>query len=205
MTNDAFMISEQLEFQIAQYADGTLPAEDRVALEQVLATDADARAMLDEYRRLDATLKRELPVPAMNWDRLATHLSDVVAEEDRATTTIAWPLRNWGKLAAAAAIILLIGTVALLQLRPATPHSTVVVNVNQTQPATNGSATVVVVVTGPAAQTTDAAPVVEINVGPSAWAKQTNYGVTDQVVYREPRVMIASGRIDRQDSGRLPF
>jgi len=202
------VIDEQLEFQIAQYADGTLPPAERAALEQALANDADARALLEEYRRLDATLKRELPVPAMNWDRLAAHLCDAVAEEDRATTTIAWPLRNWGKIAAAAAIMLLIGTIALLTLRPTAPVTNVVVNTPSTPqngtPATN-NVTVVVVVSGPAAQTASAAPIVEINVGPSAWAKQTNYGVTDQVVYREPRVMIASGRIDRQDTGRLPF
>jgi anti-sigma factor RsiW len=201
------MISEQLEFQIAQYADGTLPAAEIAALDRELADNADARALLDEYRRLDATLKRELPVPAMNWDRLATHLCEAVAAEDRATTTIAWPLRNWGKIAAAAAIILVVGTIALLQLRPTAPVTTVLVNPPTSPqngtPSTN--VTVVVVVTGPVAQTTDAAPVVEINVGPSAWAKQTNYGVTDQVVYRQPRVMIASGQVDRQDSGRLPF
>ena len=197
------MIDERLEFQIAQYADGTLPPAEVAALEQTLANDAQARALLDEYRRLDATLKREMPVPAMNWDRLATHLCAAVAEEDRATTTIAWPLRNWGKLAAAAAIILLIGTIAILHLRPATPVTNVVINNNAT--AGGAPATVVVVVSGPAAQTATAAPIVEINVGPSAWAKATNYGVTDQVVYREPRVTIASGQIDRQDTGRLPF
>jgi anti-sigma factor RsiW len=204
------MIDEQFEFQIAQYADGTLPAADVAALERELADNAAARALLDEYRRLDVTLKRELPVPAMNWDRLATHLCDAVAAEDRATTTIAWPLRNWGKIAAAAAIILVVGTMTLLQLRPTAPVTNVVVNnppsaspQNGTTPSTN--VTVVVVVTGPAAQTTSAAPVVEVNVGPSVWAKQNNYGVTDQVVYRQPRVMIASGQLDRQDSGRLPF
>jgi anti-sigma factor RsiW len=203
------MIDEQLEFQIAQYADGTLPATERAALEQLLATDADARAMLDEYRRVDAALKREMPIPVMNWDRLAAHLSDAVADEDRATTTIAWPLRNWGKIAAAAAVLLLIGTIALLSLRPAAPVTNVVVNTHSSTqqtgspPATN--VTVVVVVTGPAAQTATGDPVVEINIGPSAWARQTNYGVADPVVYREPRVTIASGHIDRQDTGRLPF
>ena len=204
------MISEQLEFQIAQYADGTLPAAEIAALERELAENADARALLDEYRRLDATLKRELPVPAMDWDRLTAHLCDAVAAEDRATTTIAWPLRNWGKVAAAAAIVLIVGTIALLQLRPTAPVTNVVVNnpppsssPQNGTPSTN--VTVVVVVSGPAAQTAQAAPVVEVNVGPSAWAKQTNYGVTDQVVYRQPRVIIASGQLDRQDSGRLPF
>ena len=205
------MIDEQIEFQIAQYADGTLPPADVVALERELAANADAAALLEEYRRLDASLKRELPVPAMNWDRLAAHLSDGVAAEDRATTTIAWPLRNWGKVAAAAAIFIVLGTTALMLLRPSPtrPGGTVVVNVNTPPPSpAPGPATTVVavvVVTGPAAQTTDAAPVVEINVGPSQWAKQTGFGVADEVVYRAPRVTIASGQVDRQDTGRLPF
>src|SRR5688572_23451362 len=171
------MIDEQLESQIAQYADGTLPADQRAALEQMLANDADARAVLDEYRRLDASLKRELPVPAMNWDRLAAHLSDAVADEDRATTPIAWPLRHAGKLAAAAAVILFIGSMAMWLLRPAanTPNNNdVVVNVNPPSPSPNPATnvTVVVIVTGPAAQTTTEAPIVEIKVGPSQWAKQ---------------------------------
>jgi len=203
------MIDEQLEFQIAQYADGTLPPAERAALEQTLANDTEARALLDEYRRLDVALKSELPVPAINWDRLAAHLSNTVAVEDRATTTIAWPLRSWGKIAVAAAIALVIGAATMWQLRPAAPVEKVVINNHLVTPPNGSPATninVVVVVTGPAAQTATAAPIVEINVGPSAWARQTNYGVTDQVVYREPRVMIASGRIDRQDSGRLlPF
>ena len=38
------MITEQLEFRIAQYADGTLPASEVAALESELATSAEARA-----------------------------------------------------------------------------------------------------------------------------------------------------------------
>src|SRR5688572_22883547 len=131
------MIDEQLEFQIAQYADGTLPPAERAALEQALAADTDARAMLDEYRRLDASLKREMPVPAMNWDRLAAHLSDAVAAEDRATTTIAWPLRHAGRLAAAAAVIVVIGTAALWLLRPSAPGDSFVNIVPPSPPAAN--------------------------------------------------------------------
>ncbi|MEA2711660.1 MAG: hypothetical protein QOF78_4261 [Phycisphaerales bacterium] len=197
------MIDEQREFQIAQYADGTLPAAERAALEQVLADDADARALLDEYRRLDASLKRELPVPAMNWDRLSAHLSDAVADEDRATTTIAWPLRHAGKLAAAAAIIVVIGSIALWHLRPATPVEQVAVN--QKPLLTANTAVVIVEITGPVAQAASQPAVAQIEIGPSQWARQTSFGVADQVVYREPRVMIASGHVDRQDTGRLPF
>ena len=196
------MIDEQLEFQIAQYADGTLPAAERAALEQVLATDAQARALLDEYRRLDASLKRELPLPVINWDRLAAHLSDAVADEDRATTTIAWPLRNWGKLAAAAAILLVIGAMALWILRPAA-NTDIVVGPQSPQKPDPSTAVAIVEVVGP--QTTTQPAVAQIEIGPSQWAKQTNFAVTEQVVYRPSRVLIASGEIDRQDTGRLPF
>jgi anti-sigma factor RsiW len=203
------MIDEQLEFQIAQYADGTLPPAERAALEQLLARDAHARVLLNEYRRLDATLKSELPVPAMNWNRLAAHLSDAVAEEDRATTTltIGWSIRSWGKVAAAAAILLVVGTIALLALRPQAPVTNVSVNTHPSPDnPTPPTAVAIVEIAGPAVQAASQPAVAQIDIGPSQWAKDTNYGVTDQVVYRESRVMIASGRIDRQDSGRLlPF
>ena len=56
------MIDETLEFRISQYADGTLPAAEVADLEAILASDAEARALLDEYRKLDVVLKRETPV-----------------------------------------------------------------------------------------------------------------------------------------------
>lgn len=199
------MLNEQLEFQIAQYADGTLPAAEAAALEQLLATDSEARALLDDYRRLDASLKRDLPLPAMNWDRLASHLSDVVADEDRVTTTIAWPVRHWGKVAAAASIILVISSMLLWHLRPAPPVTPVARKPDAASPAPRNTAVAIVEITGPAAQTAAGEPVVEIHVGPSQWAKQTHFGIAEEVVYHPPRVMIASGEIDRQDTSRLPF
>ena len=200
------MFDEQLEFQIAQFADGTLPAGERAALERVLADNADARVLLDEYRRLDATLKREMPAPAMNWDKLAAHLSDAVAAEDRATTTIAWPLRHAGKLAAAAVILIIIGSMLLWSLRPGVPRDNSFVNiVPPSRPTPNPTAVAIVEISGPAAQPASQPAVAQIEIGPSQWARETNFGVADQVVYRPPRVMIASGQIDRQDTGRLPF
>ena len=73
------MIDEQLEFLIAQHADGNLPESARALVELRLKTDAEARAMLEEYRKLDATLKASMPLPAVNWERLADHLSEAVA------------------------------------------------------------------------------------------------------------------------------
>jgi hypothetical protein len=142
----------------------------------------------------------------MNWDRLAGHLCDAVADGDRATTTIAWPLRHAGKLAAAAAVIVVIGSMALWHLRPATPISEVAIH-NLPAPPTTGNITAVAIVeiSGPAAQAASQPAVAQIEIGPSQWARETNFGVADQVVYHPPRVMIASGHIDRQDTSRLPF
>ena len=198
------MIDEQLEFQIAQYADGTLPAAEAAALEKLLADNADARALLDGYRRLDATLKRSMPLPAINWDRLADHLSHVVAEEDRAATTpIAWPLRNWGKVAAAASIFLVLGTMALWHLKPAKDQ--IAVGPPNQPVAPPNTAVAIIEVTGPAAESATQPAVTYVDIVPSEWARQTNFGVAETVVYRPTRVTIASGQVDRQDTGRLPF
>ena len=59
------MIDEQLEFLIAQHADGSLPESERALVELRLKTDAEARALLDEYRTLDATLMASMPLPAV--------------------------------------------------------------------------------------------------------------------------------------------
>src|SRR5947208_8726835 len=117
------MDREALEFQISQYADGTLPAGDVAALEARLADDAEAREMLAEYRRLDAHLARHLPpMPNVNWDRLAAHLSTAVAAEADAVPVVAgrigpasastWTWRSRFAIAASVAIVL--GTGALL-------------------------------------------------------------------------------------------
>jgi hypothetical protein len=200
------VIDEQLEFRIAQYADGTLPAEDVAALEQALAADADARAMLDEYRRLDATLKRHDPLPAINWEKLADRLSDAVAEEDRATITISWPLRHWGKIALAASVAIVAGVFAITQLKSNQPVSNVAISPGGVTPNTNTNVAVAIVeVSGPSIPAASQPAVAQIEISPSPWARQTNFGVAEQVVYRPPRVLIASGQVDRQDTGRLPF
>ena len=71
------MSPEQLEFAITQYLDGTLPAEDVVALERRLVENAEARAMLEEHRRLTTMLRAE-PGPALAWDEVAGDLQAVV-------------------------------------------------------------------------------------------------------------------------------
>src|SRR3982751_4843533 len=83
------MISPELEILIAQYADGTLPAERRDALEEVLRRDPAARALLEEYRELDHALKGATApeIAGVDWDRLAERISGAVTKQADATST----------------------------------------------------------------------------------------------------------------------
>src|SRR5215213_8254065 len=112
------MIDEQLEFLISQYADGSLPESERALVELRLQTDTEARTLLDEYRALDTSLKGSMPLPAVNWDRLAEHLSDAVDQqrETRAATVLG-RIGHFGRLAIAACVVLAVGGVALWTTR----------------------------------------------------------------------------------------
>jgi len=149
------MSDDDLEFQISQYLDGTLPLPERVELEQRLGVDAEARRLLAEYRRLDERLSRDLPVPGVKWDRLAEHLSEVVAAADGpAVAGRIFPGIWVRRLAIAACLVLMVG-VTVRHFRH--QHISAESEVNPT-----------LVVIGPAAEEADGAAVQEIAVGPSA-------------------------------------
>jgi hypothetical protein len=71
------MTNEQLQFLIAQYADGTLPADQLAALEERLKTDIEAQAMLADERKLTAALQA-LPGPELAWGEVAKDFSAMV-------------------------------------------------------------------------------------------------------------------------------
>jgi anti-sigma factor RsiW len=71
------MTPDQLELAITHYLDGTLPAEDARTLEETLAGDEGARALLAEHEKLTALLRAE-PVPEMDWPALAGDFCAVV-------------------------------------------------------------------------------------------------------------------------------
>ena len=198
------MTRDQLEFQISQYADGTLPAEDVAALDEIFARDAEARQMLAEYRRLDRMLQREMPLPQVQWDRLAASLSEAVAREESPVRTIRlWTTRPWTRVAIAAVVALAIGTAILLHLRPATNNNLVI---DSTAPQTDDATAVAIVnVTGPAVETAAGEPLAVVEIGPSPLAERQNNRLAESIVYRAPRVVIASGQSNRQDTQRLPY
>jgi anti-sigma factor RsiW len=79
------MISEQIEFQISQYVDGTLSPAERIVVDELLATDPQARKLLADYRKLNVHLTKLNAGPSVHWDRLSEHLS---AGIERATAPV---------------------------------------------------------------------------------------------------------------------
>ncbi|MGB7161499.1 MAG: hypothetical protein WBD40_25795 [Tepidisphaeraceae bacterium] len=196
------MIDEQLEFLISQYADGSLPESERALVELRLRDDAEARALLDEYTALDASLKSTLAVPTMNWDRLADHLSEVVAEEREArATTVLGRIGAWGKLAIAACVVLAAGVALWTQTRPNRDNDVVVKSTNTMTP----TAPPVVIVRGPAPQVARAAPVIVVSVGPSSDVTPDWRAAEGVVTGPSRAVWIASGYDAAQDTQRLPY
>jgi len=196
------MISEELEFQIAQYADGTLAAVEVAALEQLLSGDAEARAMLESYRKLDATLRRELPVPAMDFDRLHQKLSDAVAESDRPVTIKLFTWTRGIGVAVAAMIVIAIGSVIIRTSKPGPITEVAIVNSKPVESA--GS----IEISGPVAEASSTAAIEEVSIGPSPLAQRQplNYAASEDLIYRAPRVVIASTYVQRQDTPSLfPF
>src|SRR5688500_20230694 len=100
------MTRDELEFSISQYLDGTLGEAEEAALETRLASDADARALLGEYRRLDRTLKAA-PLPAFDYGALSDRISAAVAREDEPAQSyrLHW-VRTAAGLAIAACVVI---------------------------------------------------------------------------------------------------
>src|SRR5689334_1903239 len=188
------MTRDELEFRITQYLDGTLAEGEQVALEARLATDADARAVLDDYRRLDAVLKAA-PVPAVDWDRFAVRIHAAVAdaeEEPAQTYRIGW-FRTTARFALAAMVLVGIGF-AIRLLRPETaprPGRETVAQVPV-------DISVVDAVASPAPSPSATSPAtsqeIEVAVGPApaTGAEQPSFaGYRDDVVSRPSQVIIA--------------
>ena len=78
------MVSERIEFLISQHVDGTISDDDRAVLEAHLATDADARLLVQEYCKLDALVKAAPPVPDVDFDVLAARINEAIDEHNAA-------------------------------------------------------------------------------------------------------------------------
>jgi anti-sigma factor RsiW len=171
------MTSEELEFAISQYADGTLPNGEVAALEEILKKDASAQAMLREYRQLDHLLQDKLPPqPNEQWDRLQEYVSDVIDTEDTLRTPQALARLRWpARMAIAAAVLLAFGL------------SMVIIS-------SNARHVPMVQVTGPTVEEArgDAVAHVEIGPSPALAERDQTWQYAEGLVQRPSRVTIAS-------------
>ncbi len=195
------MLDEQIEFAISQYIDGSLPGDERSALEARLANDSGARALLAEYRRLEATL-RSTPaaIPEVRWDALAEHISASIDHDERERLLL--PIGNTASrsrfrlmpLAAAAAFVLASGIAVLVFNKSDPTHSVAPAPRLESQ---------VAYVEGPQPEIAPGpSETIVSSIGPASIAEE-EVRFAESIVNRQPRVVwIASG--DDAEQNREP-
>jgi len=188
-------LPEALSFDIAQYADGTLNADRTAAVEAELSANAAARFALADEQSLDsafASLKAQ-SMPAVRWERLASHLSNAVADEvARANEKVSTRLRLFPvlrspmRLAAAASVLLALGFGIRLMRPSATP------------PKVKGPEnTATLIVAGPSSEGAAGAATLDVTIGPPpvlAGAPAEASGFTDDLASRPSSTIIAGGQ-----------
>ncbi len=175
------MLSEEIEFAITQYADGTLPDAERAELEPILQSDAEARRALDEYRRLDALVKSAgAQLPDIRWDALADHISAKVSNLPLPAQSYkmpAWWQRS-GLIALAASVLIVLGVGIRLMRSPALPQAKTVAIARAD-------------VDGPQPEAPHGAVVADVEIGPPPLAMEMSSDA-QAVVARRSHVSIYS-------------
>lgn len=191
------MTRDELEYTLSQYLDGTLAASDESALEQRLATDESARALLSEFRSLDRAL-RSSPLPAFDFDALAGAVSAAVAAQDEPAQSyrLHW-VRTAAALALAACVVIAAGVgIRRLQQAPTAGNT----RFAQTHPRPEPKQVVVLdTASRPSAST---APIEIVSVGPSA-APQDRPALAryhEDLLSRPSQVIIARSAYAAQDA-----
>ena len=189
------MRPDELEFSISQYLDGTLPPLEAARVEELLATDVDARAIFAEYQHLNDSL-RALPKAQVDFDALAMGISNSLAGEEA-------PIRHYrigfrsvlGISAIAATLFVVIGTAFMLLKAGRSEVNQPEVTLAKVDPPT-------IEISGPTIQLA-AAPVIVI--GPPVNGVDTSWHSHEAVVSGPTRVIIASGTPAGQDSSDQPY
>jgi negative regulator of sigma E activity len=194
------MTRDELEFAISQYLDGNLAAAEESALEARLASDADARALLAQYRGLDRAL-RGAPLPNIDWDQLAGRIATAVAKQDEPAQSyrLHW-VRTAAGLALAACVVIAV-SVGIRRLQSPSPIG--IAN-SQTRPQPEPKQIVVIDMAPRAAPST--APVALVSIGPSA-APQDRAALAryhEDLVSRPSQVIIARSGYSAPDTALLP-
>jgi anti-sigma factor RsiW len=191
------MTRDELEYTLSQYLDGTLAAPDEAALEERLATDESARALLAEFRSLDRAL-RAAPLPSFDFDVLSSRITAAVAEQDGPAQSyrLHW-VRTAVSLALAACFVIAVGVGIRRLQNPTTPDRT---EIAQTRPQPEPRQIVVVDATSRPSASPD--PVAVVSVGPSA-APQDRPALAryhEDLLSRPSQVIIARSAYAAQDA-----
>jgi anti-sigma factor RsiW len=198
------MASEELEFSISQYADGTLAGEQRIALESLLADDPEARALLAEDRAL-TDLLRSAPMPEVRWDRLAESISAGIDREvEERAARASWWFRHRlpAGLAIAASVVIAIG----IGVRVLMPGNSPVESRGPVK-SLSGETTAMLNVQGPQADTPSGPQVTQISIGAGgSYAHDSSLApYADEIDSRPSRVVIASGLAPEQPRVGYPY
>lgn len=192
------MTRDELEFSISQYLDGTLVEAEENALEARLATDADARALLAEYRSLDRVL-RASPLPAVDYAGLASRISEAVAREEEPARSykLHW-VRTVSALALAACVVVAAGLgIRRLQVDPRPGDMIATVPERpQVEPKR------IVVVDNIPRPTPSTAPVAIVSVGPAPASpdRSTYARYAEDLLSRPSQVIIARSGYEAHDA-----
>src|SRR5262249_55671347 len=163
-------------YAISQYLDGTLMPLERDAVEEQLATDAEARAILEDYRKLNAALKASMPVPEIAWDRLAAEIGRGLENEEAPIRHYSLMSMNWVRGVAIAASLALVVSI--------------VSHFASTNPTTSTSkSNSTLVVQGPLIEQGTSPAVAEISIGHAATVAE-NWRAAEEVVTRPSVVLI---------------
>lgn len=207
-------MTEEQEFSISQYVDGTLNEAERAEVERLIGADADARALVAEYQAINGGL-RSIPMPAVKWDRLAESISAAVEEADeRRLAPASFKMADWVRshvrplaLAASVAIIAGVGVFVFEHNGSATPGATSAGagggNVEVAIVAPTPSAGIVSdIVVGPTPEPVAGQAQVEVAVGPGNEEANEPVAVrySEDLVARPSHVAIASGTVPTSES-----
>ena len=194
------MTRDELEFSISQYLDGTLAAAQRDALDERLASDAEARAVLAEYQALQGVLASS-PIPDVNWDQFAAQISSAVARQELPAQS--YKLSAWlrpARLAIAASVLLAIGVATAL-----------LVNRTGDGPVTASAEPVRIKrvdATAPENASPASSQTIEIAISAPASSSDDRFVLhleDDGIVHRPSRAVIVSAAPAVQDTLMTPF
>ena len=196
------MISERTEFLISQYVDGTLDADQRIALEAELAANADARALADAYRKLNTRLAALPAPPEVDFAALTGRINDAI-DQRNTSTSYRLPFANPRSLTAIAAVAacLLIATGVWFG-RLASPPSSPTLATGDHAAHRAQRATIQVAVLQPEDARLEYGPALQdIRIGPPA-DDSYSYVLSEALVTRPNTLFIAKAAQPAQDTSQ---